>query len=324
MAQPKIVILDGHTLNPGDLSWEGIHALGGEVKIYDRTPRKQVVERARDASIILANKAPLDRPILKQLTHLQFICVTATGYNNIDAEAAREQGILVSNAVGYSTDSVAQHVVALLLELTNQVALHNESVQRKEWSQQRDFSYHLKPVIELAGKTLGIYGFGRIGQRTGELGQAFGMRVIATHKHPQRDAQPGVQFVDLPTLFSTSDVVSLHAPLSSQNAGIVNAELLATMRPSAFLINTARGGLINEIDLREALLNGLLAGAALDVLDGEPPREDHPLYGLENCLITPHMSWASHESRQRLMEVTVDNVRGFLEGKPVNLVVGRE
>jgi len=323
MAQPKIVILDGHTLNPGDLSWDAIRALG-ELEVYDRSPQDQVVARARGASIILANKARLDRSTLEQLPRLQFICVTATGYNNIDTEAARERGILVSNAVGYSTDSVAQHVFALLLELTNQVALHHQSVQSRQWSRQTDFSYHLKPVIELAGKTFGVYGFGRIGQRAGELAQAFGMRVIAVHKHPERDARPGVQFVDLPTLFSTSDVVSLHAPLNDQNAGIVNAERLASMRPSAFLINTARGGLINEKELREALQNGLLAGAALDVLEDEPPREDHPLFDLENCLITPHMSWASHESRQRLMEVTVENVRGFLEGKPVNLVVGSE
>ncbi len=317
--RPKITVLDGHTLNPGDLSWDALSSLG-EVIIYDQTPSEQVLQRAEGADIILVNKALLREPVLSALPDLKCIVVTATGYNNVDVAAARSMGITVCNAVGYSTEAVVQHVFALLLELSNGVGEHSRSVHQGYWSSQPHFAYTLHPIHELTGSTMGIYGFGNIGRRVAEVAQAFGMQVIATHKHPERDARPGVRFVDLETLFEQSDVVSLHAPLSAANAGIVNAALLNRMKPSAWLINTGRGGLINEEDLRAALEAGRLAGAGLDVLSVEPPPSAHPLIGAPNCVITPHLAWASVQARRRLMSISVENVRAFLEGTPQNVV----
>ena len=317
--RPHIVVLDAHTVNPGDLSWERLRSLG-QCHIYERSTASEVARRSADADIILVNKVPLDRELLEKLDRLRGIVVTATGYNNIDLVAARERGIPVSNARGYSTDSVAQHVFALLLALVNRVDAHNESVQRGVWAAYPDFSYTLSPITELAGKTLGIYGFGRIGQAVGEIGRAFGMSILATHKHPERDARNWVEFVPLEELFARSWAITLHAPLTDANAGIVNLALLEKMSPDSYLINTARGGLIKEEDLRTALENDTLAGAALDVLSSEPPPEDHPLYGLANCLITPHLAWASREARERLIEISVENVRAMLKGEPRNVV----
>ena len=316
--RPHIAVIDGHTLNPGDLSWSKLRALG-QVALYEHSTEQEIVERCREAAIVLANKAVLDAEILEQLPKLQCICVTATG-NNIDVEAAARRGIPVCNAVGYGAASVAQHAFALLLELTNHIGLHSASVKRGDWSAQPHFSYHLRPLVELAGKVMGIYGFGNIGRQVGRIAHGFDMKVIAHHKHPERDARPWVRFVDLETLFRESDVLSLHAPLTDANAGLVNAARLATMKPGAFLVNTARGGLIDEAALQAALQNGPLAGAALDVLDTEPPAPDHPLFELDNCLLTPHQAWATREARERLLDISVENVQAFLKGKPQNVV----
>jgi glycerate dehydrogenase len=315
----KIIALDGRTLNPGDLSWEGLSNFG-EYEIHDFTPKEQVVERGRPADILLVNKVVLGKNELAQLPNLKCICVTATGYNNVDLQAARERGIPVCNAVGYSTDSVAQHVFALLLALTNKVYQHHISVQAGEWQRSDDFAYTLHTLPELAGKIFGIYGFGRIGQRVADLAQAFGMKILATHKHPERDARPGVEFVSLEALFEQSDVISLHAPLSEANREIVNAQLLQRMKSTAYLINTGRGGLIQEADLKLALQEGQLAGAALDVLSTEPPKEGNVLISAPNCILTPHLAWASLEARQRLMDITLNNIRGFQAGAPQNVV----
>ena len=308
-------------MNPGDLSWQPLQRLG-RLEVYDYTSPEQIVERAEPADILLVSKAVLNAEIIRQLPKLQCICVTATGYNNIDLETAREHGIPVCNAVGYSTDAVAQHVFALLLALSNQVHAHHISVQAGEWRRSHDFSYTLRAIPELAGKTFGIYGFGRIGQRVADLAQAFGMKILATHKHPERDARPGVRFVDLPTLFAQSDVVSLHAPLSEDNREVVNADLLGRMKSSAYLINTGRGGLVDEQALQRVLQQGQLAGAGLDVLSVEPPSDGNVLTTAPNCLITPHMAWATQASRQRLLDITVENVRGFLMGELQNEVNG--
>ncbi len=317
--RPKIVILDGYTLNPGDLSWNKVKALG-QTHIYDYSPPEQVVERAKGAEILLVNKVVIDKSVMDQLPALRCICVTASGYNNIDLRAAEKKEIVVCNAVGYGTPSVAQHVFALLLALTNRVAAHNESVQQGGWAKNRDFSYWLSSIPELEGQTMGIYGFGRIGQQVAHIAQAFGMHILSTHKHPERDAMAGVRFVSIEELFEQSDVISLHAPLTEENEGIVNEQLLARMKSHGILINTSRGGLVQEEDLRNCLLNKKIFGAALDVLSQEPPAEDHPLFGLSNCLITPHMAWASLAARERLLDITVQNIKGFLKGKPKNVV----
>lgn len=316
---PKIVVLDGYNLNPGDLSWAALQAIG-EVAVYDFTAPEEVVGRSLGAGILLVNKVVINRQTMQLLPDLQCIVVTATGYNNIDTAAAHERGIVVCNAVGYSSEAVVQHVFALLLELTNAVGCHHNSVEAGDWAAQRSFCYTLQPIHEIAGKTMGIYGFGNIGRRVGEVAQAFGMRVLATHKHPERDARPGVRFVTIEQLFEESDVISLHAPLSAANTGIVNAALLSRMKPSALLINTGRGGLVNEADLLAALQQGTLAGAGLDVLSVEPPSSNHSLIGAPHCIVTPHLAWASVQARQRLMDICVQNVQAFLDGTPQNVV----
>ena len=315
----KIVVLDGYTLNPGDLDWEPLRSLG-ETKIFERSNREEIPERGAGSQIILTNKAVLDKPVLEKLKELKLIAVTATGFNNIDVSAADELGILVCNASGYGSASVAQHTFALLLELTNQCGWHSRSVKNGEWSRSVDWSYHLTPMTELAGKTLGIIGFGNIGQRVADIGKGFGMKVLAYHKHPERDKREGVTFVSLETLLQKSDVVSLHCPLTRENKGFINAKNLSMMKPSAFLINTSRGPLINEDDLAEALLSKKINGAALDVLSEEPPPAGHPFTNISNCVITPHHAWATKESRQRLMDIVVENVEAFIHGKPQNLV----
>lgn len=319
--KPKIVTLDGYTLNPGDLSWLPIEA-HGDFEQYDRTPKDQIVERAKEATILLVNKIILDQATLSALPKLQCICVTATGYNNIDLATAAAKGIVVCNAVGYGTSSVAQHVFALTLGLINQVETYHQSVKKGDWSNCPDFYYTLQPIMELAGKTMGIYGLGKIGQKVADLALAFDMQVLATHKHPERDAKAGVTFVDLETLFTESDIISLHAPLTSKNEGIVNTKLLSKMKPTAYLINTGRGGLINESDLKAALQAGHLAGAGLDVLSVEPPVDGNTLFDAPNCIITPHIAWATQAARQRLMNITAQNIAAFLEGNPQNVVGG--
>ncbi len=308
----KIVVLDSHTLNPGDLSWEALQALG-DTHIYDRTPNDRILERCpEDTNVIVSNKAFVSKEIMSSLPHLKLIAVSATGMNNVDLEAAKDLGIKVMNVPAYGTMSVAQHTFALLLELTNQVALHNQSVQNGDWSHNPDWCYFKKPLTELLGKTFGIVGLGNIGQAVARIALAMGMQVIAHHKHPERDQMDGVRFVSLEDIFTQSDVVSLHCPLTESNKAFVNWERLSQMKAAAFLINTARGALIEEKDLKRALENDVIAGAALDVLSVEPPPTDHILLGVKNCIITPHNAWLSRESRQRLMDQLVENVRSVL------------
>lgn len=318
-SRTKIVLIDGYTINPGDLSWNKLQALG-DVDIHDYSTPEEILIRAREAEIILVNKADLKQEMLQQLPKLRCICVTATGYDNVNIAFAKSKNITVCNVSGYSTNAVAQHVFALLLELINQVGKHHESVQKGDWSRSRDFSYHLWPIIELSGKTMGIYGFGKIGQKVADIAMAFGMKILATHKHPKRDARAGVTFVSLEDLFTQSDVITLHAPMSNENKEIVNKNLLFKMKPSAFLINTARGGLINEMDLKEGLENNTLAGAGLDVLSEEPPKNGNILIGVNNCIITPHNAWSALEARERLLEEAVENVAAYLRGEAKNMV----
>ena len=314
----RIVVLDGYTLNPGDLSWDRLQALG-TCDIYERTPAAEVAPRIGTASIVLTNKAPPNRAVIEALPHLRYIGVSATGYNIVDVAAARERGILVTHVPAYGTASVAQLVFALLLELTHHVGSHAQSVREGRWQRCRDFSYWDFPLVELAGLTLGIVGYGQIGRAVARIGQAFDLRILAASR-TRRPDEPNIQFTDLTTLFRESDVVTLHCPLSPDTQGLVNAERLAQMKPSAFLINTGRGGLVVEADLAQALEAGRIAGAGLDVLSTEPPTPDNPLPRARNCLITPHFAWATLAARRRLMSVAMENLECFLAGNPRNVV----
>ena len=313
----KIVVTDGYTLNPGDLSWDTIKALG-ELIVYDRTPAALIAERCRNADVVLTNKVPFTKETLAVLPQLKFISVLATGYNIIDTTAARARGVTVSNVPGYGTASVAQHVFALLLELTNHVGRNARTTTEGKWQQSADWCYTEAPVMELDGKTFGIVGFGNIGQKTASIARAFGMDVV--YYNPRAKAWPGGRQVELEALFASSDVISLHCPLTAGNQAFVNAALLQTMKPSALLINTARGQLINEQDLADALNHGVIAGAALDVLSKEPPVEGNPLLQAKNCIITPHTAWISKEARERIMLVTASNIAAFINGQPANAV----
>ncbi|MDW8309896.1 MAG: D-2-hydroxyacid dehydrogenase [Verrucomicrobiales bacterium] len=314
----KIVVLDGFTLNPGDLSWDGLRALG-ECTIYDRTAPHETLARAAEAEIVLTNKVVLNREHLARLPRLRYISVLATGTNVVDLAAARERGIPVSNVPAYSTMSVAQATFALLLELTHHTGHHAQAVREGRWSRCPDFSFHDFPLIELAGLTLGIIGFGSIGRAVAEIAHAFGMSVLAHNPSP-KPAPPWVRFTDLETIFRESDVVSLHCPLTPQTQSLVNATRLALMKPTAFLLNTSRGPVVDEQALAAALNAGRLAGAGLDVLSVEPPPPDNPLQGARNCIITPHYAWATGAARRRLMQVTIENVRAILAGRPQNVV----
>lgn len=313
----QIVITDGFTLNPGDLNWQQIESMG-ELSIYERTPAGTIIDRCRDADIVLTNKVPFDAATLEQLPRLKMISVTATGYNVIDVHAAREKGIVVSNVPAYGTASVAQHTFALILELTNHTGMHAASVANGDWVKAPDWCYQKATITELAGKTLGIVGWGNIGQQTARIAQAFGMQVLYYNTTPKPAAF--ATFTDLPTLFAQSDIVSLHCPLKPDNAGFVNNDLLRLMKRSAYLINTSRGQLINEAHLADALNNNRIAGAALDVLSTEPPTTDNPLLTAINCIITPHIAWVSKEARQRVMDISTQNIKAFLNGKPENVV----
>lgn len=316
---PNIVVLDGYTLNPGDLSWSGLEKLGA-VHIYERTPSDLLMERAEQAEIIVVNKQLITEETLSKLPNLRFIAVSATGYNNVDTEAAAKRGIPVANVAGYSTPAVAQHVFALIMALTSRVNAHDQSVKAGDWFTCPDFSYTLGTIPELSTMTLGIYGFGRIGQAVAKVGLAHGMQVLAHHKHPQRDATEGVAFVSLPELFRQSNIVSLHAPLNDDNFEIVNRSLLSNMPKPGFLINTGRGGLVNEAELAACLKENIITGAGLDVLQQEPPRQDNPLIGLTNCIITPHVAWATQAARQRLMKEVILNIKAFMDGESRNRV----
>lgn len=317
----KIVVLDGYTLNPGDLSWKDLEALG-TVKIYDRTHPGEVVERATGAQIVLTNKTVLDGEALSQLPDLKYIGVLATGYNVVNLEAARRQGITVTNIPAYSTDSVAQMVFAHLLNITQRVGHYAEEVASGHWTKQADFSYWNTPLVELAGKTLGVIGLGHTGMATARIALAFGMQVLAYTSKSAVELPAGIRKADsLEQVFSDSNVVSLHCPLTETTKNLVNMERLKLMKREAVLINTGRGGLVNETDLAEALEKGLLAAAGVDVLSSEPPVPGHPLVGVKNCFITPHIAWATLEARQRLMGQAVRNIEAFLSGQPINTVI---
>ncbi len=314
----KIVVLDGYALNPGDLSWKDIQILG-ECEIYDRTPPELIVERANGAQAVFTNKVILSRDILKQLPELRFIGVLATGYNVVDIEAAREFGITVCNIPAYSTASVAQMVFSHILHFAQNVSVHAQSVTAGEWAASVDFSYRKTPQTELAGKILGIIGFGNIGQAVANIGLAFGMEVIYNNR--SRKAGPeGTRQVDLETVLRESDFISINCPLTEENTGFINRASIEKMKPTAFLINTGRGPLVNEEDLADALNAGRIAGAGLDVLSVEPATESTPLPGAKNCFITPHIAWATFEARTRLMNIAAGNLKAFIEGQPVNVV----
>ncbi|WP_020527872.1 D-2-hydroxyacid dehydrogenase [Flexithrix dorotheae] len=315
----KIVVLDGFTLNPGDLTWDSLENFG-ECHIYERSTRNEVLQRAIDAEIVITNKVVLDKGILDQLPNLKYIGVSATGYNIVDIKAAKEKGVTVTNVPGYGSSAVAQHTFALILALSNRLTENAQSVNKGKWSKNKDWCFWDFPIMELSGKTIGIVGFGEIGRQVAKIAQGFGMKVISFHKHPERDKMPGVIFVDLETLFSDSDVISLHCPLTEENKGFIDEALLGKMKKSAFLINTSRGPLINEKDLALCLTHKKITGAGLDVLSEEPPQANHPLIGLENCIVTPHNAWAAKESRQRLMNILVNNIEKYMDGSPVNVI----
>jgi glycerate dehydrogenase len=321
----KIVVLDGYTLNPGDITWEGLEKLG-EVTVYDRTAYSLsgsdlIVERAKDAEVVFVNKTPLSREILEQLPNLKFVGVLATGYNVVDVAAAKERGIVVTNIPTYGTDSVGQMAIALLLEMCHHVGAHSDSVFRGEWANNKDWCYWHYPLIELSGKTMGIIGYGRIGQSTGRIAQALGMKVLAFDAYQNKDLESEtMEYVDLDTLLANSDVIALHCPLFESTQGIINKNTIAKMKDGVLIVNNSRGLLVVEEDLAEALNSGKVGGAALDVVSSEPIKEDNPLLKAKNCIITPHISWAPKESRQRLMDIAVDNLKKFLEGNPINVV----
>ncbi len=314
----KIVVLDGFTLNPGDLSWDPLKKLA-ECDVFDRSTPAEVLQRISQADALLTNKVVISRDVMQGAPRLRYIGVTATGFNIVDVAAAREKGIVVTNVPAYGTDSVAQATFALLLELTNRAGHHADTVRSGRWNRCPDFCYWDSPLIELAGLTLGIIGYGRIGQQVGRIAQAFGMKVLALAHRP-KSLEAGVRPVDLETLLRQSDVISLHCPLTPDTKGIINRERLNLMKSSALLLNTSRGPLIVEEDLAEALRAGRIAGAGLDVLAVEPPAGGNPLFSAPNCFITPHQAWATGAARQRLMTVAVENFRRFLEGQAQNVV----
>ncbi len=315
----KIVVVDGQMLNPGDLSWAQIEKLA-ETKVYQQTKPEETIARCADADIVVTNKVMFDEEVIAQLPKLKFISVTATGYNVIDLDAARRANIIVSNVPAYSTKSVAQLVFAHLLELTHHIGYHNETVKNGKWAEHKNFCYWDTPQIELDSLTMGIVGLGKIGSAVAALAQAFGMRVLAFSRSADRSKFPEIEFVAIEELFSRSDVVSLNCALTSDNEKMVNSSLLKLMKPSSFLINTSRGPLIDEADLAEALNSGKIAGAGVDVLSTEPPKKDNPLLNANNCIITPHIAWATDAARGRLISITAENIKAFINSSPINVV----
>jgi len=316
----EIVILDGYTLNPGDLSWDKLEELG-KVTVYDRTALNQVVERARSAGVILTNKVPINKEVLEKLPELHYIGVLATGYNMIDVDYAKEKRIVVSNVPGYSTASVVQMTFALLLELCHRVQRHSDAVMSGKWSASSDFCFWDYPLTELADKKMGIIGFGDIGQKVADVASVFGMEILG-HSRTETDQthRKNFRWTNLEELLEQSDIVSIHCPLTSQTAGLINNRTLEKMKRTAFLLNTSRGPIVREEDLAAALNEGKIAGAALDVLSTEPPPLNNPLFMAKNCLITPHVAWATKEARLRLMESVVSNLSAYLDGNPKNVI----
>lgn len=315
----KIVVLDGYTENPGDLSWDGLRALG-ELTVYDRTRPEEAASRIQDAEIIVTNKVPVTRALLDQCTGIRYVSVLATGYNVVDLKAASERGIPVSNVPAYSTAAVGQFTIGMLLEICCQIGFHDRSVHNGDWAACPDFCYWKTPLIELAGKTMGIIGFGRIGRQTGAIARAMGMQVLATGSRPCDEGRAIAEYVDLDTVLRQSDVISLHCPLFPETTGIINKDTIAKMKDGVIILNMARGPMIVEEDLARALNSGKVYAAGMDVVSQEPIRADNPLLTAKNCFITPHIAWASRECRQRIMDITEQNIRSFLEGNVRNRV----
>ncbi len=316
----KIVVLDGYTENPGDLSWNALEALAGECVVFDRTEPDQVLARSAGAQVLLTNKVAINRDIIESLPDLQYIGVLATGYNIVDVEAAREHGVVVTNVPSYSTYSVVQMVMAHLLNITNRVQAYTDDARAGKWSRCEDFNYTIAPLHELAGKKMAIVGLGHIGMAVARVAVAMGMKVLAVTSKKQSALPEGVTKVTMERAFAECDVLSLHCPLTPQTHHLVNQGRLATMKPSAIVINTSRGPVVNEHDLADALNHGVIAAAGVDVLSQEPPLVTNPLLTAANCYVTPHIAWASVEARQRLMRIIVDNVAAFIDGNPVNVV----
>jgi glycerate dehydrogenase len=316
----KIVVLDGYTLNPGDLSWSGFEQFG-ELRVYDRSSPEEVTERLAGAEIVFTNKTPLRREHFAANPQIRFVGVLATGYNVVDVAAARERRIPVCNIPTYGTMAVAQFAAALMLELCHRVGRHADSVKAGDWSRGKDFCYWLNPLIELDGKTLGIVGFGRIGQAFARIAQALGMKVLAVDEFQNKALESAtLRYVGLDELYAESDVISLHCPLFESNKGMIDSKAIATMKPGVLIINTSRGPLIDEADLAAALAAGRVAGAAVDVLSVEPPSPSNPLFSAPNCIVTPHIAWATKEARSRLMNIAAENLAAFLKGSPQNVV----
>jgi len=316
----KIVVLDGHTLNPGDLDWTKLEQLG-ELTVYDRTSADKIVDRARDATIVLTNKTPITAEVITQLPSLKYIGVLATGYNVVDVDAAKQKGILVTNVPGYGAASVAQLSFALILELCHHVQRHSDGVMEGKWARSADWSYWDYPLTELAGKSIGIIGFGNIGQKVADIATSFGMNILAQSRtQTNQSHRKNFRWVSIDELLQQSDVISIHCPLTEDTKGMFNTNTLKKMKPTAFLINTSRGPIVVDKDLADALNNNVIAGAGIDVLSVEPPPPDNPLFKAKNILITPHLAWATKEARKRLMNGVAENVVAFLSGKPINVV----
>lgn len=320
----KLVVLDGYTENPGDLSWDALEALG-ELTVYDRsslTDEQEIIDRIGGADIVLTNKTPITAPVLNACPKLKFISVLATGYNVVDCACAREKGIPVSNVPTYGTASVGQFAIALLLEICHHIGHHNQSVHKGDWERCQDWCYWDYPLIELEGKTMGIIGFGRIGQTTGKIAKALGMEILAYDNFPNDPGLSIASYVTLDELLARSDVIAVHCPLFPETQGIINKDTIAKMKDGVILINNSRGPLVVEQDLADALNSGKVAAAGLDVVSTEPIQGNNPLLSAQNCIITPHISWAPRESRQRIMDCSVSNVKAFLTGSPINVVNG--
>ena len=316
----KIVVLDGYTLNPGDLSWDGFKALG-DVVVYDRTSADQTAERIGDADIVITNKTVIDQHVLDACPAVKYIGVLATGYNVVDIVAAKNRGIPVTNVPAYGTRAVSQFAIALLLEICHHIGEHSQTVRAGDWTRSLDFCYWNHPLIELAGKTIGIIGFGRIGQQTATIAQALGMKVLAHANHRKTELESEtLQYADLDVLFAKADIISLHCPLFESTKGIINKDSIGKMKDGVIIINTSRGPLIVEEDLANALNSGKVHAAAVDVVSAEPINADNPLLQAKNCIITPHIAWAPQESRVRLLNIAVDNLKSFLTNAPVNVV----
>lgn len=316
----KFVILDSFALNPGDLSWDWLKLLG-ECEIYERTPKDKILERCMGADVVLTNKTPLTRETLTKLDALKYIALLSTGYNVVDCECAKEMSVPVSNIPAYSTNAVAQLTFSLILEITNAVGIHSESVRNGEWSNCPDFCYWKTPLTELCGKTLGIVGFGQIGQAVADIAEAFKMKVVAVSGHEtDQSHRKNFSWVDMDTLAKNSDIISFHCPLTEKTTGLVNEEFIAKCKDGAIIINTSRGPVVDDKALADALNSGKLRGAGLDVLTVEPPKKDNPLLSAKNCFITPHIAWAGFETRERLMNILEENVKAYLKGNPQNVV----